>query len=471
MANNSNPSRPLFCKKVAFPALEYLEIWYVKNEYFWQLRNLPCLRDLFVFGCSKLKAIVVANKEGGAHNKPLVFGELRFLRPFGLNNLKSVYNNCGPEEKKRKKNFQNHNPSLVKSDEAVQPSYDEEYMEESSDHGQDYDQDVRIFDVGDSIFSGKDYDQTEGCDQDVPIFDAEQVYDENISIFDEPMSGVFDYDEIKVNEYEKKVDVYAYVGAPIFDNYDDEDDLLVDSEGVLEDEKNFVDKASFALTLLPMRGMGFVNETSFALTLLPMKEMVAIPPIPFLDSTKIMEKSHDIKVSWVLNDLCFREMHLILSSKTFVPLCVNLVPGLASWRKDAFILGSCEKRYFDDILFPKRVAFPALEDLEINDVRNISGITGDKQLKLPVQQEENESFWQLRNLPHLRHLRIAKCSRLKAIVLVNKKEGAHDKPLIFCELRSLDLSKLWNLKSFYDICGSKAEEEILEPQPFFNEKV
>lgn len=135
---------------------------------------------------------------------------------------------------------------MLCSDEAVQPSYDEEYMEESSDHGQDYDQDVPIFDVGDSIFSGQDYDQTQGCDQDVPIFDAEQVYDENISIFDEPMSGAFDYDEIKVHEYEKKVDVYAYVGAPIFDKYDDEDDLLVDSEGVLEDEEIFVDEASFA---------------------------------------------------------------------------------------------------------------------------------------------------------------------------------------------------------------------------------
>ncbi|THF95055.1 hypothetical protein TEA_029656 [Camellia sinensis var. sinensis] len=152
------------------------------------------------------------------------------------------------------------------------------------------------------------------------------------------MSGAFDYDEIKVHEYEKKVDVCAYGGAPIFDHYDDEDDL-VESEGVLEDDKSFVDEASFALTLLPMRGMGFVDEASFALTLLPMKEMVAIPPIPFLDSKKIMVESHDIEVSWVLNDLHPREMPLVLSSKTFVPLCVDLVPGLASWRKDAFILG------------------------------------------------------------------------------------------------------------------------------------
>ncbi|GMP89478.1 hypothetical protein CsSME_00041032 [Camellia sinensis var. sinensis] len=123
------------------------------------------------------------------------------------------------------------------------------------------------------------------------------------------MSGAFEYNEIKVYEYEKKVDVCAYGRASIFDHYDDEDDLLVESEGVLEDEKSFVDEASFALTLLPM------------------KKMVAIPhSIPFLNSKKIMVENHNIKVSWVLTDLCFQEM----PSKTFVPLCVDLVAGLAS---------------------------------------------------------------------------------------------------------------------------------------------
>ena len=108
---------------------------------------------------------------------------------------------------------------MLFSDEVVQPNYDEEDVEESSDHGQDYDPDVPIFDVGASIFSGEDYEQTQGCNQDVPIFDVEQGYDENVSIFDEPKRGAFDYDEVNVHEYEKKVDVCAYGGAPIFDHY------------------------------------------------------------------------------------------------------------------------------------------------------------------------------------------------------------------------------------------------------------
>ncbi|KAI8005831.1 hypothetical protein LOK49_LG07G02559 [Camellia lanceoleosa] len=82
-------------------------------------------------------------------------------------------------------------------------------------------------------------------------------------------------------------------------------------------------------------------------------------------------------------------------------------------------------------LFCEKVAFPALEGLTIEYVGNISGIIGDKQLKLTVQQEENESFWQLRNLPRLRDLLINYCSKLKAIVVANKEGGAHDKPLIF----------------------------------------
>ncbi|CAL5418312.1 unnamed protein product [Camellia sinensis] len=124
-------------------------------------------------------------------------------------------------------------------------------------------------------------------------------------------------------------------------------------------------------------------------------------------------------------------------------------------------------------LFCEKVAFPSLEDLEISNVGNISGIIGDNQLKLQVQQEENESFWQLRNLPRLRDLRIFRCSKLKAIIVTNKERGAHNKPLIFFELRSLKLSGLYNLKSIYDYCGPEGEEgiEIPEPLPLFNEKV
>ncbi|CAL5406321.1 unnamed protein product [Camellia sinensis] len=244
-ANNSNPSRPLFCEKVTFPALEDLKIIMVRNisgiigdkqlklpvqqeehESFW---NLPRLRDLGIADCSKLKAIVVANKERGAHDKPLIFRHLHSLCLLDLENLKSFYSICGSKA------------------------------------------------------------------------------EEEIS-----------------------------------------------------------------------------------------------KPQP---------------------------------------------------------------------LFNEKVAFPALEDLKILMVRNISGIIGDKQLKLPVQQEENESFWQLRNLPRLRNLYIFRCFKLKAIVVANKEGGAHDKPLIFRDLHSLRLDGLNNLKSFYNICGSKAEKENFKPQPLFNEKV
>ncbi|KAF5948461.1 hypothetical protein HYC85_014418 [Camellia sinensis] len=241
-ANNSNPSRPLFCENVAFPALESLTIEYVgnisgiigdkqlklpvqqeENESFW---NLPRLRDLRIVYCSELKAIVVANKEGGAHDKPLIFRELCSLYLCDLENLKSFYSICGSKA------------------------------------------------------------------------------EEEIS-----------------------------------------------------------------------------------------------KPQP---------------------------------------------------------------------LFNEKVAFPALEGLTIEFVENISGIIGDKQLKLSAQQEQNESFW---NLPRLRHLRIANCYELKAIVVANKEGGAHDKTLIFRDLHSLFLYGLENLKSFYSICGSKAEEEIFKPQPLFNEKI
>ncbi|CAL5380615.1 unnamed protein product [Camellia sinensis] len=124
-------------------------------------------------------------------------------------------------------------------------------------------------------------------------------------------------------------------------------------------------------------------------------------------------------------------------------------------------------------LFCEKVAFPALEDLVIWDIDNISGIAGDKQFKHPIKEEEEESFWKLRNLPCLRHLHITGGDNLKAIVVANKEGGAYDKPLIFPKLCSLELCELPNLNSFYGNCGPKEEEEeeYLQPQLFFNEKV
>ncbi|CAL5381426.1 unnamed protein product [Camellia sinensis] len=94
-----------------------------------------------------------------------------------------------------------HNHKMLFSDEVIQPSYDEEDVEESSDQGQDCDTIVPIFDVEASIFRGEDveedYNQTQYCDQDVRSFDEEQG-DDDVFIFDESMSGVLDYDEVNV---------------------------------------------------------------------------------------------------------------------------------------------------------------------------------------------------------------------------------------------------------------------------------
>ncbi|GMP41974.1 hypothetical protein CsSME_00011883 [Camellia sinensis var. sinensis] len=251
-ANNSNPSQLLFCEKVAFPALEYLAIWDLdkisgiagdkqlkhpikeEEESFRKLRNLPCLQQLHIWGGDSLKAIVVANKEGGAYDKPLVFPKLCTLQLRELLNLKSFYGNCGPKEEE-----------------------EEEYLQPQT-------------------------------------------------------------------------------------------------------------------------------------------------------------------------------------------------------------------------LFNEKVAFPVLKNLVIWRVHNISGIIEEQQFKLPAQEKERESFWQLKNLPLIRHLDIQSCLELKVIVVANKEGGANDKPLIFSELCSLRLYYLRNLKSFYGNCGPEEEEDeegILKPLSLFNEKV
>lgn len=223
-------------------------------------------------------------------------------------------------------------------------NFDEEDMEENQgielDRGQ-------VFSVCDDDFPIFDQDEGQDYDQDVAIFDDDSealAYKEvdvceyeDVAIFDDNNEALA-YEEVEDCEYEEEVDVCEYKGVPIFDNYGDEDDLLVESVGTLDEES-------------------FVDETSFALALFPMKEVVAIPPfIPLLDSKKIMVESPDIEVSWMLNGFCFQEMPLMLSLKPFVPLCVSLVPNPTSWRKDAFILGPCKKHYFDDILLSKRHA-------------------------------------------------------------------------------------------------------------------
>ncbi|THG19991.1 hypothetical protein TEA_001819 [Camellia sinensis var. sinensis] len=220
---------------------------------------------------------------------------------------------------------------MLFSGEVVEPRYDEEEA---------------------SIFSEEDMEENCGqeqdcsqalcvCDENFPVFDQddEPNHDQDVAIFDDD-SEVLDYEEVDVCEYEE-VDACEYEGVAIFDNYDDEDDPLVEHESVHEDEEH-------------------ENEI-----LLTMKEVVLIQPsIPFLYSMKIMVESHDTEVTWLLNERCFQEMPLMLSSKPFIPLRVGV---------DEFILGPCEKHYLDNILLPKwhatwvvyshlNMASPQLED-------------------------------------------------------------------------------------------------------------
>ncbi|THG04343.1 hypothetical protein TEA_014966 [Camellia sinensis var. sinensis] len=159
-------------------------------------------------------------------------------------------------------------------DKVVEPRYDEE---ETANFGEE--------DMEDNCGQEQDYGQVLSvCDEDFPFFDQdeeEQDYDQDFAIFDDDSESLA-YEEVDVCEYKEEVDVCEYKGVTIFDNYDDEGDL-VKSEGVHEDEE----------------------------ILLPMKVVVLIrPSIPFLYSMKIMVESHNIEVTWLLNELCFREVPL-----------------------------------------------------------------------------------------------------------------------------------------------------------------
>ncbi|KAI8009090.1 Disease resistance protein RPS2 [Camellia lanceoleosa] len=354
-ANNSNPSRPLFCEKVAFPALEYLEIRYVdnisgiigdkqlklpvqqeKNESFW---NLPRLQHLLVDECSELKAIVVANKEGGAHDKPLIFRELRSMHLTSLPNLKSFYSICGSKAEEEISK-----PQLFFNEKVAFPAL--EHLE--------------IAGVGN-------------------------------------ISGIIGDKQLK----------------------------------------------------LPVQ-----QEENESFWNLPRLRDLRIGRCIELKAIVVANKeggAHDKPL--IFRELCSLHLLYLENLKSFYSICGSKTE---------------EEISKPQLLFNEKVTFPALEDLSVHSIENISGIIGDKQLKLPLQQEENESFW---NLPHLRDLHVSSCSKLKAIVVANKEGGAHDKPLIFRELRSLNFGSLKNLKSFYSICESKAEEEISKPQPLFNEKI
>ncbi|XP_028076551.1 uncharacterized protein LOC114278660 [Camellia sinensis] len=136
-------------------------------------------------------------------------------------------------------------------------------------------------------------------------------------------------------------------------------------------------------------------------------------------------------------------------------------------------------------LFNNKVAFPVLEDLEIEELPNIIEIW-DKQLVI-ASEEESKSFCQLKNmrvsncgklvhvvlfnmlsrLQNLETFNVDACPKMEAIVSKKGKEegSTSDDNIVFSQLTTLHLSKLVRLKSFYNWpTRSKA-------QPLFNHQV
>ncbi|XP_028100065.1 uncharacterized protein LOC114299502 [Camellia sinensis] len=136
-------------------------------------------------------------------------------------------------------------------------------------------------------------------------------------------------------------------------------------------------------------------------------------------------------------------------------------------------------------LFNHKVAFPVLEDLEIQELPNIIEIW-DKQL-LIASEEESKSFCQLKDMTvsnceklvhvvqfnmlsrpqNLETFNVDHCPKMEAIVSENGKEGGttSDDVIVFSQLTSLNLSELVSLKSFYNWPTRS------EAQPLFNHQV
>ncbi|CAL5394110.1 unnamed protein product [Camellia sinensis] len=136
-------------------------------------------------------------------------------------------------------------------------------------------------------------------------------------------------------------------------------------------------------------------------------------------------------------------------------------------------------------LFNHKVAFPVLEDLEIQKLPNIIEIW-DEQL-LIASEKESKSFCQLkdmkvsnceklvhvgqfnmlRRLQNLKKFSVDNCPRMEVIVSEReKKEGTtRNDIIVFSQLTTLNLSELVSLKSFYNWPTSS------EVQPLFNHKV
>ncbi|KAH7853592.1 hypothetical protein Vadar_004453 [Vaccinium darrowii] len=123
----------------------------------------------------------------------------------------------------------------------------------------------------------------------------------------------------------------------------------------------------------------------------------------------------------------------------------------------------------DQLLFSHKVAFPALEDLDIDQLPHITEIWDKKPLSEPEQEIESFSkletifisnchqlvyvlpSYMLPRLQNLQELRIGYCKEVEVIVSkeLKEKEAADNDPIVFSQLKVVVFSKLPKLKSFY----------------------
>lgn len=79
-----------------------------------------------------------------------------------------------------------------------------------------------------------------------------------------------------------------------------------------------------------------------------MKKVVTTQPsIPSLNSKEVMEEIHEDEVPWMLGDLCSQEVSFVLPSTLVSPLCVDLILGLALFKKHGAwcLLIMCEELF------------------------------------------------------------------------------------------------------------------------------
>ncbi|KAH7854906.1 hypothetical protein Vadar_018938 [Vaccinium darrowii] len=170
-----------------------------------------------------------------------------------------------------------------------------------------------------------------------------------------------------------------------------------------------------------------------------------------------------------------KELEVIVSKKLKEKEATNndilVFPQLKTLKLSGLDNLKCFCTGTDQLLFSHKVAFPALEDLQIFVMRgNITEIWEKK--PLPEPEQEIESFnklatihiagcdqlvyvlpsYMLPRLQNLRRLMIGNCKEVEVIVskeLMNEKEAVDNDPIVFSQLKKVEFNDLPKLKSFY----------------------